>query len=77
MSRSCSHSRHIEAEFVNAKEVAKITGLSEIYLAKLRGINSPDCPPWFRVGRRCLYPLAALREWANTRVNTHGSGVGR
>ena len=62
-------------EYLSTKQVAKITGLSKEYLDKLRMFNSPDGPPYFRVGRRCLYPRAALSTWAAARLAATAEGA--
>lgn len=60
-----------EEGFLDVKGVAAVTGLSVVYLDKLRMLNNSKGPPFFRVGRRCLYPRQGLRTWAATRVNAN------
>ena len=63
-------------EFADAKRIAQITGLSVNHLANLRMHNHPDSPPWFRVGRRVLYPTngpMGLQGWVDRRLQATGS----
>jgi len=60
--------------FGDVNKVADITGLSKSSLDKMRCYHPEKSPPFFRVGRRCLYPLAGLRDWVDTRLACASAG---
>lgn len=62
-------------EFLNSQQVAEITGLSRDYLDRMRWQHNPDPPPWFRVGRRCLYPRDKLQNWTEARLVAASGGA--
>lgn len=64
-----------DAVLLSAKEVASITGLSKAYLDKARSFNSPDSPPWFRIGRRCVYSRDRLQGWIDDRIAAASGGA--
>lgn len=60
-----------DAQFCDVKRVAELTGISASQLVKLRLYNPENSPPFFRVGRRVLYPLTGsngLGSWAEQRM---------
>ncbi len=65
-----------ESSYISVSGVAEITSLSVGHLNKLRMQNSPDSPPFFKVGRRCLYPVSGIHAWAEARM-TANAGAGR
>jgi len=46
--------------YLNTREVAELVGVSPRLLDKWRRTASPDGPPFLRLGRRVLYPIAEL-----------------
>ncbi|MBW6523270.1 hypothetical protein KZ810_07130 [Sphingomonas sp. RHCKR47] len=62
-----------EVQFCDVKRVAELTGISKGHLVKLRLYDPKNSPPFFRVGRRVLYPLngpRGLGSWAAARMQT-------
>lgn len=60
-----------DAQFCDVKRVAELTGISRSQLNKLRIYNPENSPPFFRVGRRVVYPLNGpngLARWAAQRM---------
>lgn len=58
-------------EYIDAKRVSEIIGLSEGQLIKLRLYNPENSPHFFRIGRRVLYPLNGpngLSAWVDQRL---------
>ena len=55
---------------LNAKDVSESTGVS---LSKIRKLTRCGEIPHIKIGRRILYPVAALDEWLSQ--NTIGRGV--
>ena len=56
-----------EPLLVTTREAARLLGLSESHLQKLRHFRKPG-PPLVRIGRAVRYPAAGLREWAAARL---------
>lgn len=53
---------------LSVKQAAEAVGLSESYLNHLRSAAQDESPPFFRMGRRVLYPAASLQGWAEARM---------
>jgi hypothetical protein len=49
-------------------EAAEIIGCSLSFLDKLRLYDADKSPPFFRVGRRVLYPIEGLHDWMKART---------
>lgn len=59
-----------QAEFLDTAHAAAFIGISESYLHKMRsGFVADPGPPVVRIGRKCLYSVAALRDYMNTRAD--------
>jgi len=60
-----------EVQFGDVARVVEITGISKGHLVKLRLYQPEKSPPFFRIGRRVLYPLngtRGLQTWAAQRM---------
>ncbi len=53
--------------FVDTREAARLLGISESMLEKLRFYRKPG-PPFARFGNRIRYPLEGLRQWAESQI---------
>ncbi|WP_426050372.1 helix-turn-helix transcriptional regulator [Brevundimonas sp. SL161] len=56
------------AKLISVDEVAEVSGISKSHLIRLRNYQPDRSPPFLRLGRRCLYPVAALDAWIAERV---------
>ena len=60
-----------QPQFGDVKRVAEIVGLSTRTLIRARLYEPEKSPPFFRVGRRVLYPLTgenSLESWTSARA---------
>lgn len=56
-------------EILTTRDAARLTGVSEHTLAHWRCDESPDGPPWIRLGgRRVGYRRRDLQQWLASRV---------
>lgn len=58
------------------RHISTITGLSTSPLNKA-GIYRDDGSPFNRFGRRCLYPIGALRAWMLERIGNASNEEGQ
>ena len=65
----------IEPKLISVDEVAKAAGLSKSHLIKLRNYQPHRSPPFLRLGRRCLYPVAGLDAWIAERLADTRGGL--
>ncbi len=49
-------------------DVARMSGLSISYLNRLRCYQPHSSPPFFRQGRRVLYPVRGVGDWIAERT---------
>lgn len=57
-------------EVLTTADVARLTGISPVTLARWRHDDSPDGPPWIRIGaRRVGYRRRDLTAWLTSRVS--------
>jgi len=48
----------------SAKEMAQILGISKSALDKMRCVSPENSPPFFKMGRRVIYPLTGQNSYA-------------
>lgn len=59
---------------LSVTEAAAALGIGRATLYEL--IKNHDAPPSYFVGRRRLFPIAGLEQWAKDRVTVQGNGNG-
>lgn len=69
--RNTNRDSDLPSRKLNVQEAARFLGLSESILNKLRG--SGGGPPYMKFGRRVLYDLRDLEQWAAQRKRNHTS----
>ena len=57
-------------------DVARLSGLSISYLNRLRCYQPDDSPPFFKQGRRVLYPVGGVGEWIAVRTAATRTALG-
>lgn len=57
-------------------DVARMSGLSVSYLNRLRCYEPGGSPPFFKQGRRVLYPVAGVSNWIEDRMAATRSDLG-
>ncbi len=61
---------------IKVDDVARISGLSASYLNQLRVHQPEKSPPFFREGRRVLYPIGGVSEWIKGRTEATQAELG-
>jgi predicted DNA-binding transcriptional regulator AlpA len=61
---------------VPVEEVAQLSGLSISHLNRLRCYQPDHSPPFFKEGRRVLYPVAGVSDWIATRMAATRADLG-
>lgn len=56
--------------------VARMSGLSVSYLNRLRVYQPTSSPPFFRQGRRVLYPVQGVGQWIEGRTAATRADLG-
>ena len=54
---------------LDTEGVAQFLHVSSSYLEKLRVYDPENSPPFLRIGRSVRYPVRALIEWAEARLD--------
>ncbi|MFN3960568.1 MAG: helix-turn-helix transcriptional regulator [Parvularculaceae bacterium] len=57
-----------DAEFIDTKKAAELTGLSKQFFECGRSKGDPNQPRWIKVGRRVLYSRSELIAWMRHRT---------
>lgn len=57
-------------------DVARMSGLSVSYLNRLRCYQPKNSPPFFKEGRRVLYPVQGVGEWIAGRTAATQADLG-
>jgi hypothetical protein len=58
-----------EAYALDTEGVAQFLDVSSSYLEKLRVYDPENSPPFLRIGRSVRYPVRALIEWAEAKLD--------
>ncbi len=58
-------------DIVCTRGAAKILGLSESGLCKMRAFRPEDSPPFLRCGRKVFYRIGDLQAWQDARLARH------
>lgn len=53
--------------WLDTRQVAELTGLSNSYFEVGRSMNSPDQPPYFKIGRSVRYKKSDVEAWMASR----------
>ena len=61
---------------IPVSDVARISGLSVSYLNRLRCYRPEDGPPFFKQGRRVLYPTSGVSAWIEGRTASTRADLG-
>lgn len=55
-----------EPEYVDDRDLAQLTPIKRVTWQQMRARGTG--PPWYRLGRRCIYRLADVRAWIEQHV---------
>lgn len=55
-----------EPEYVDDRDLARLTPIKRVTWQQMRARGTG--PPWYRLGRRCIYKLADVRAWIEDHV---------
>lgn len=61
-------------EYLSTREVADLTGMSVAFFEGRRSAESPDQPPYQRIGRRVIYKRSEVETWLSSRTRGASNG---